>query len=590
MGWRDDPIVEPAGGIGISVPPQQGMQVSPADQAQRDKARLAILEDETKANPNDPALTREVAAERQKQGAAAPPARSWRDDPIVESASQPKQPTLKRAMQQQTAEGGIANAFNTGIANASSRVVGPILRAILPENDVALAEKQGLFPSQRNIDLLEAGTEGSIPARTGQVAMDVVASAPAALKAAKLVPATAPLRVRGAAALAGETAANAGYGALTADEGQAGQGAAWGAGGTLVGHALGRTVGGLIKPTDEAQRLMAEGIQPTAGQAMGPNSWLQRGENYLAKMPIAGASIRSTREKALQDFQAATRKAASPTGEAADTLADLSKAYNSAYDDLVSTAQFGSNPQLPTVPDIINSIGRQVQPSTKEKAASMIKDVIAGMEDNSPAAYHWAERRLKDIAFRYKSSASATEQEFGGVLADAARVVHDTWRPALEGGVQTALSSLDQQYAKFVPIRRAGTTGVGTLDTPESYSPKALLQALRQGDKSVNNSQFLKGNLPQQQLAADAQKVLGSTVPKTTEGGIAALLAGGGTAAYTGMGIPAALGAGGAYLAGTRPAQRFLTGDYPAQRAVAEVLRRGAAPAALAASRKKRDE
>lgn len=121
---------------------------------------------------------------------------------------------MAQEMAAQSAESPVT-AFNTGIANAATRV-GAGLGKVLPQ---ALAKH---LPSQADVDLLEAGSEGSVPARVGQIGMDVAATAP--LMAGRLVSQAGKMGL---------------YGALTADKGQELQGAAIGAGATAVAPALG---------------------------------------------------------------------------------------------------------------------------------------------------------------------------------------------------------------------------------------------------------------------------------------------------------------------------------------------------------------
>lgn len=126
----------------------------------------------------------------------------------------PKVPTVKEEMAAQSAASPIT-AFNTGIANAATRVAAG-LGKVLPQ---ALAKH---LPTQADVDLLEAGSEGSVPARVGQIGMDIAATAP--LAGGKLL---------------SQAAKMAGYGALTSDAGKEGTGALIGAAGTAAVPAAG---------------------------------------------------------------------------------------------------------------------------------------------------------------------------------------------------------------------------------------------------------------------------------------------------------------------------------------------------------------
>ena len=124
------------------------------------------------------------------------------------------QKTMKQEMAAQSAASPV-DAFNTGIANAATRVAAGVGR-LLPQ---ALAKH---LPTQADVDLLEAGSEGSVPARAGQIGMDLAATAP--LAGGKIL---------------SQAAKMAGYGGLTANEGEAIKGAAIGAGATAAVPVLG---------------------------------------------------------------------------------------------------------------------------------------------------------------------------------------------------------------------------------------------------------------------------------------------------------------------------------------------------------------
>ena len=124
---------------------------------------------------------------------------------------------------------GIAEQFLGGAKHAWDRAAAGLQSAA---GALGLPTGESLQPlvQQGSQFVKETGPASTV----GQVAGDVAMSAPVALKVFKGLNAARGLKT----AIAGEAALNAGYGALTSDPGKRGEGAAWGAGGTLAGHSV----------------------------------------------------------------------------------------------------------------------------------------------------------------------------------------------------------------------------------------------------------------------------------------------------------------------------------------------------------------
>ena len=144
------------------------------------------------------------------------------------------------------------------------------------------------------------------------------------------------------APVAAEAGAMAGYGALTADEGQGTQGAAAGALGTVGGHALGRAAKGLVTPTPAARELQARGVTLTPGQAAGPGTFTNRVEQWAASNPMSSVPIRNAQREAIEEANVAAAESVArmvdskvrlglPPREAVEQTRDLiSKTYDDA--------------------------------------------------------------------------------------------------------------------------------------------------------------------------------------------------------------------------------------------------------------------
>jgi len=205
---------------------------------------------------------------------------NFEGDPFASGAAPaaPKRQTLKQTLEEQT-KGDLGTALETGIANATSRVVHGVGQ-LLPEKATRSLEQHGVMPTQRDIDLLEAGTAAAPAARAAQIGGDVAMSALPIAKAGQAGRLLSSTLAKAPAAipLAAETAGAAGYAALTADQGEGGKGAAWGAGGNLAGAALAKALRGVVTPTAEARLLLDKGVSLTPGQAAGTGSFAKKAE------------------------------------------------------------------------------------------------------------------------------------------------------------------------------------------------------------------------------------------------------------------------------------------------------------------------
>lgn len=380
------------------------------------------------------------------------------------------------------------------------------------------------------------------------------------------------------AGLATQVAGNAAIGAAAAPQGQEGSGAMWGGVGGAAGHVLSKAIGTLT-PTAEAEKLIAKGVPLTYGQRLGPP--VQSLENTLARVPYVGAPIRKQQQAALEGWQQATRNEAVP-GMA--TIDDVGGALGKQYKELVGNVKFDHTPNV-TVDALVESASKTPgsTPSMLKTLGRELEDLKGQFTDASPATFHKAESTLKQLAFKFKGSPNPEQKIYGDMLADAAGGLRESWRSALPPATQDALAKVDAAYAQFVPIRSASTKYVQTLDDPENYTPRMLLQALRQKDTTLGKSQFRE--TPQGSLAQAGEAAIGSrSNAPNTGSGIGSLILGGGASAlgHTPEALLAA-SLGAAY--GTKTGQQVMIGSLPLQRALIDALRRSAPAVALQGTR-----
>jgi hypothetical protein len=458
------------------------------------------------------------------------------------------------------------------------------------EGVLGLLDKAGLIDNEKRAELEQMKSDRELYqkyhpggwATAGEVGADIAMSALPVAKGGKLLTKTLGGLGR-AAPLVGDIAANMGYAALTAPENR-GEAALWGGGGAAAGRAIPAVAGRVFRPTTpgpEAQRLIEAGVQPTFGQVLAEKGGaipraFARAEESATSVPIFGAPLRRARERAMGQFQQATREAALPPGAekaAAGSIDQLSEAFGNAYDDVVRGAKFqpGANPFNFNADDLTEALygaaqGRALTNTHVEKARSAVQTIFEAAETTrTPAAAHKVERQLKNLAFKYKGSPDPEMREYGELLHDVASAWKESWRRALPPDKASLLAYIDAQFSKFVPVRRAGATG--NLVEPEAYTPKVLLRSVRAGDKTPNKSNFLRGDLPQQELATAADKVLGNKVPDSGTSERLLTGAGVGGAGMLIAGLPGTIKSGAALaLYGTPWVQRYLTGQTGVQK------------------------
>ena len=500
------------------------------------------------------------------------------------------------------AEGmGPLDKLLVGAGAATDRAMRGVTGAIASTGIMGRDADQYLQQGKEDAALYEKHHPGGL-ARVGEVGADLAMSAlPVAGAAGKAAQLAKALRMGRAAPLIGDVAANAGYAALTAPEDRLTAGA-FGAGGAAVGRAVPAVVGRVARPTapgPEAQKLIEAGVQPTFGQVMSESRGFvprtfARAEEAMTSIPLVGAPLRRARERAMEQFQQATREAAlpphaayPPTREATEAAAQasssvngLSDSFGRAYNEIISGAEFrpGVNPfyniNAQSIENAVQlaSQGLPLSHTQIDKARSAVQTIFgAASEEANPIGAHFIEKRLKEMAFKYKGSIDPEAREYGELLHTVANGWRDHWRGALPGNQAKALEAIDQQYAKFVPVRRAAATG--NLTDPEAYSPKVLLRSIRAGDKTPNKTNFMLGDLPQQDLARAADKVLGNKVPDSGTTERLLVGAGVGGAGTIIAGLPGTLKSGAAlYIYGLPGVQRYLTGQTGTQKWLIENL------------------
>lgn len=593
--WQDAPVDDSEVGIKTTVPvlPAGTMRVSPQQQAVADRARLNILENEAGLNPNDPALQREVAAARTKQGAVQTP--RWQSAPEAPVAA--PQPPRAAAQQQPaylpyqedsdpyadvgrfgenpgTGKGGAE--FHQGIASTPARLVkslaqlagvGQNLRNHPVYGGVAIQPVADVVNKSAQVANTGFGTAGRI---VGDVAATV-------FPAAKVGQATQGFSLPARLGIAaGE---NAAYNAALSPD-QQGEAALYGAALGPVGHLLGSAAGGLVRPTPEARFLMDRGVALTPGQAAGTTSFVKKAEEYLGTLPIANHFIRGAQNRAVEDANVAAAQAVRnmidnnvklgrPPREAIEATREaISDAYTRSLDGAVAPtigmqgrlvdrvlAQADNHPML--TPEHGNRIASYVQNRfsnmPKELTGDQMKRLDSELGDHIRTLYAGSgEERTAAKAWR------DLQYEVRQVIAEAQGDV----------GKREMLLNANKAYKELLTLERAMLPG-NDVFTPRRL--KMTLERMNKGqvpDNELGNvSRAMSATLPNQvPSSGTAERLLFSS-------SLPAILGLGGAGAQ-GMGY-GELGTGmmAAGALGSRAGTRFMTGGMPGQMAFVEALR-----------------
>lgn len=239
----------------------------------------------------------------------------------------PNSPEIKSRVQQvrqgiqvnqdvaQMREGG---ALRRGLRGAGASLQNAALGIKDVFTDLSPEEQRTAAANRQFLEEDTAGKVGGFAADVASFALPGGVVAKGLTKGLTMLPRAA----RAATALGANAAVDAGLSAAysTEDKGEGALSGALGSvGGQLLGRALARTAGGVVRPSAQAQKLMAEGVQPTIGQGADQGSMFGRRvaklEEAAQSLPVMGDVITNARGRAQRELvQAAANRAVPPGG------------------------------------------------------------------------------------------------------------------------------------------------------------------------------------------------------------------------------------------------------------------------------------
>jgi hypothetical protein len=145
-----------------------------------------------------------------------------------------------------------------------------------------------------------------------------------------------------------------------------------------------------------------------------------------------------------------------------------------------------------------------------------------------------AESTLGQIARNYRSSAVASERQYGNLVLDLQTELRDLLKRTNPDHA-AELQNIHNAYAALTRIEKAATkpnAGIGGALEYGNYTPGALQAATREMDPTLRHRSFARGDALLQDYAENARRLLGDTLPDsgTPYRSLSALMAGAGGA------------------------------------------------------------
>ena len=377
------------------------------------------------------------------------------------------------------------------------------------------------------------------------------------------------------AGLVPQALGSAALGATQAAPGGEGSGAIWGGIGGGTGHALARTMAGLVKPTQQARVLMDRGVALTPGQAAGAGSAMKKVEEHAAGWPVASHFVKNAQRRAVSESNVAAAKAVTdmvdkdlklgmPPREAIEGARDaVSKTYDFALEGMAApgkdvkailTSDISNFPDaFPLVPmrDL-----RQMRQFVDTRLGLLIENSPGGVLDG-PVLKQLDSEIGQHVRNLQKSTNAADK-----TAAPAWSELQQSLRDAMALG-QKDTAKLDKLVQANRAYRQLLSLEKALLPGAETFTPRRLATQLDKADiksgplRDVSNA--MTATLPNTVSdSGTTERLLMSALP-------AALLGGGAAAnefGYTTLGA----GAMAAGALGSRPGARALTGGYGVQK------------------------
>lgn len=378
------------------------------------------------------------------------------------------------------------------------------------------------------------------------------------LPAAFALPASTAMQAAGSGALMGMLSNPQDTPQKTLLEG--GKGATFGLGTNLGLRAL---TGGLVRPGQEAQRLLDSGVTPTIGQTASTSNnpiarSLSRFEEKSQSFPFVGDFITRARQGARDQFVGQAINRSLPRGSApivqrgAEGVEQARGQVSQMYDDLYQGFQFRPDAQL--LRDVVNAPNAAPVPLS-QLGQQRFEDIIQrNLWDRLPVGglpagtvKQTIESDLGKAAEKLRLSDISEVGDVGTAVRGAKRAVQDAMGRQLPAGSQQTRARLDESWAKLSDLQKAAERAKAHAGM---FTPYQLQAVTRPGSELRD-------------FANSAQAVLPDRIPNSgTADRAAAMVMGIPQLGRTALWSPTLATLPIVAPLYTQPAQRWLQGGY----------------------------
>ncbi|MEY2669566.1 MAG: hypothetical protein RJA59_2204 [Pseudomonadota bacterium] len=473
----------------------------------------------------------------------------------------------------------------------------PGLNRLLPQNDVNDTSSDELLNTGAGMagNLVgEAVATAPVGMGVGAVAAPAAALVRGATTAARFGRFALPLAAEGGAI--GGMMSDADTAGGVARDVAIGAGAGVGAGAVVkkAGDFLRRGVRlGGSAPTKEAERLMAEGVQLTPGQAR-PTGVMNQIEESMQSFPLVGPSITNSRNAAVDQFRGVAARKASPAGfvptkdaPIQTQIDEISKAFRPVYKQAEGFDIFGTAPRGNTsipfesrnvrlgnrtvkvkgafeeaVTDSSRLATRQEQNTAMRflnDQATILKQANKGGDIVSSDALLQVRSNIRDAR---RTALQSGDVKLAGIFKTAEQDVTAALEAGLPGKVAKTLKAADGQYAKFADVYEAAA---GAVAKDGNFTPGQLLRSVAKGNTKLTKARGALGEMGD--LASDAANTFEMKSPPTGAR-LMPLLIGGTAKIPLANSLPAVIAS-----IGTKPGvAKLVTGNTKVQRALLKGL------------------
>lgn len=356
--------------------------------------------------------------------------------------------------------------------------------------------------------------------------------------------------------------------------GAAGAGAAGGVGGHYLLGGLARRLGSPVRMSQAAEDLRAQGVHVTAGQ--GGGRLIQNVEQAASYVPLVSAGVQKQRSRPYEQLrEVVLEKAQVPNMPPVvvkgrpvdDVLEELRNNFDTAYAQISAGKFFQQDAKL--AQDITGIVQDPARYLSEEQRRMLARTIKATLWDHVQGG-GWAGDMLalaqnqfrQQAAKLIRGNATNAEREMAQTLRDISDSIRDMMARQ-DPTVKTLYDQLRVPYSNLTTAERAA----GGALAQGAFTPSQLARA---GGAKGNTDLEDLGRLAYTSLPRGVE----SPTPLGSALGAGALAGGGYLAGSDNLPSAIAGPVAALMLLGTRPGQRFMTGDYAAQRRLAELLRK----------------